>query len=81
MKKVATRSRDVIVKITDGSIISGQINLESAEIKADRVSDLLVKGKSKFLIVYNAVDIKVTEEEVSVIFLNKQHILWVIPKD
>ena len=81
MKKVAPRSKEVIIKTSDGTIISGQINLDSEEIAADRVSDLLVKGKNKFLLVYNAEDMKVMGEQVSVVLLNKQHILWVIPDD
>ena len=81
MKKIAPRSKEVIIKTSDGTIISGQINLDSEEIAADRVSDLLVKGKNKFLLVYNAEDMKVMEEQVSVVLLNKQHILWVIPND
>ena len=81
MKKVAQRNKEVIIKTSDGTIISGQINLDSEEIAADRVSDLLVKGKNKFLLVYNAEDMKVMEEQVSVVLLNKQHILWVIPND
>jgi len=81
MKKVAPRSKEVIIKTSDGTIISGQINLDSEEIAADRVSDLLVKGKNKFLLVYNAEDMKVMEEQVSVVLLNKKHILWVIPND
>ncbi len=81
MKKVAPRSKEVIIKTSDGTIISGQINLDSEEIAADRVSDLMVKGKNKFLLVYNAEDMKVMGEQVSVVLLNKQHILWVIPND
>ena len=81
MKKVTPRSKEVIIKTSDGTIISGQINLDSEMIAADRVSDLLVKGKNKFLLVYNAEDMKVMEEQVSVVLLNKQHILWVIPND
>ncbi len=74
-------SRNVIVKISDGSIIAGQVNLKGADERADRISDLLVKGQSGFLVVYNASDMKVSGEEVSVVILNKAHILWVIPDD
>ena len=81
MKKVAPRSKEVIIKTSDGTIISGQINLDSEKIAADRVSDLLVKGKNKFLLLYNAEDMKVMGEQVSVVPLNKKHILWVIPDD
>ena len=81
MKKATPRSKEVIIKTTDGATISGQINLDSEKIAADRVSDLLAKGENKFLLVYNAEDMKVMGEQVSVVLLNKQHILWVIPGD
>lgn len=80
-KKKVVESRNVVVKVSDGAIISGQVNLESAEGRADRVSDLLVQGDKKFLVVYNAQDMKVSGEKASVIILNKDHILWVIPQD
>lgn len=80
-KKKKVKSRDVIVKISDGSIIAGQVNLEGGDECADRISDLLTKGAGKFLVVYNACDMKVSGEEVSVVILNKAHILWVIPDD
>ena len=80
-KKKAVESRNVIVKVSDGAIISGQVNLESEEGRADRVSDLLTKRKTRFLVVYNAQDMKVSGEEASVVILNKDHILWVIPQD
>lgn len=80
-KKKPVESRNVVVKVSDGAIISGQVNLESEEGRADRVSDLMIQGTKKFLVVYNARDMKVSGEEASVIILNKSHILWVIPQD
>jgi hypothetical protein len=80
-KKKTVESRNVVVKVSDGAIISGQVNLESESGRADRVSDLLIQGKNRFLVVYNAQDMKVSGEEASVIILNKDHILWVIPQD
>lgn len=80
-KKKMVESRNVIVKVSDGAIISGQVNLESEEGRADRVSDLLTQRKTRFLVVYNARDMKVSGEEASVVILNKDHILWVIPQD
>ena len=80
-KKKMVESRNVVVKVSDGAIISGQVNLESEGGRADRVSDLLIQGKNRFLVVYNAQDMKVSGEEASVIILNKDHILWVIPQD
>ena len=81
MKKAIPRSRKVIIKTTDGTTLSGLINLDSEKIEADRVSDLVVKGENKFLLVYDAEDIQVMGEHVSVILLNKRHILWIIPND
>ncbi len=80
-KKKQVESRNVVVKVSDGAIISGQVNLESEQGRADRVSDLLIQGRNKFLVVYNAQDMKVSGEKASVIILNKDHILWVIPQD
>ncbi len=80
-KKRPVESRDVVVKESDGASISGRVNLEGEKGRADRVSDLLTRGKRKFLVVYNARDMKVSGEEASVIILNKDHILWVIPQD
>ena len=79
MKKVPPRSKEVIIKTSDGTIISGQINLDSEKIPASISSP--VKGNNKFLLVYNAEDMKVMGEQVSVVLLNKQHISWVIPDD
>ena len=81
MKKVTPRSRKVIIKTTDGTTFSGQINLDSEEIMADRVSDLVVKGENKFLLLYDAEDMQAMGGHVSAILLNKRHILWIIPND
>ena len=81
MKQITPNSRNVIVKTSDGTVVAGHVNLDGEEIPVDRVSDLLVKGKNKFLLVYNARDTQVLGKQIEVILLNKQHILWVIPDE
>jgi hypothetical protein len=70
-----TENRLVTVKTTDGSIICGNINLNSESLPMDRVSDLLIKGQNKFLIMYNAT---LDERKDSAIIINKSQIVWVM---
>ena len=51
---ISKENRLVVVKTIDGSLIRGNINLNSESLPMDRVSDLLIKGQNKFLIMYNA---------------------------
>ena len=70
-----TENRLVTVKTTDGSIICGNINLNSESLPMDRVSDLLIKGQNKFLIMYNAT---LDERRDAAIIINKSQIVWVM---
>lgn len=72
---VSTENRLVTVKTTDGSIISGNINLNSESLPMDRVSDLLIKGQNKFLIMYNA---KLGDRHDAAVIINKSQIVWVM---
>ena len=72
---VNTENRLVVVKTTDGSLIRGNINLNSESIPMDRVSDLLIKGQNKFLIMYNAT---IDEVKDSAIIVSKSQIVWVM---
>ena len=72
---VSTENRLVVVKTIDGSLIRGNINLNSESIPMDRVSDLLIKGQNKFLIMYNATIDSVTD---SAVIINKSQIVWVM---
>jgi hypothetical protein len=73
--KVLIQNRLVTVKTTDGSMICGNINLNSESLPMDRVSDLLIKGQNKFLIMYNAT---LGETRDSAIIINKSQIVWVM---
>ena len=72
---VSTENRQVVVKTTDGSIIRGNINLNSESLPMDRVSDLLIKGQNKFLIMYNAT---LGNRADAAVIINKSQIVWVM---
>jgi protein-arginine kinase len=68
-------NRQVVVKTIDGSLIRGNINLNSESIPMDRVSDLLIKGQNKFLIMYNAA---LGDRKDAAVIINKSQIVWVM---
>ena len=68
---VSTENRLDIVKTTDGSLIRGNINLNSDSLPMDRVSDLLIKGQNKFLIMYNAT---IGDRKDAAVIINKSQI-------
>jgi len=72
---VNTENRLVTVKTTDGSMICGNINLNSESLPMDRVSDLLIKGQNKFLIMYNAA---LDGRRDAAVIINKSQIVWVM---
>jgi hypothetical protein len=68
-------NRNVLVQTIDGSLIRGNINLNSESIPMDRVSDLLIKGQNKFLIMYNA---SLGDRKDAAVIVNKSQIVWVM---
>ena len=68
-------NRMVIVQTIDGSLIRGNINLNSESLPMDRVSDLLIKGQNKFLIMYNAT---LGDTKDAAVIVNKSQIVWVM---
>ena len=71
-------NRLVVVKTIDGSVIRGNINLNSESLPMDRVSDLLIKGQNKFLIMYNAT---LGEKKDAAVIINKSQIVWVMEEN
>ena len=71
---MSTENRLVVVKATDGSNIRGNINLNSDSLPMDRVSDLLIKGQNKFLIMYNAT---LNDQKDAAVIINKSQSVWV----
>lgn len=64
---------NVTIRTVDGSMIRGKINLGENE----RISDVMVKGESPYLVVFDAATAN-TEGKVFVV--NKRHIIWVEPE-
>ena len=75
---VSKENRLVLVKTIDGSLIRGNINLNSESLPMDRVSDLLIKGQNKFLIMYNAT---LGERKDAAVIINKSQIVWVMEEE
>jgi len=71
-------NRQVVVKTTEGSIIRGNINLNSESLPMDRVSDLLIKGQNRFLIMYNAT---LGDRKEAAVIINKSQIVWVMEEE
>ena len=71
-------ARKITIKMVDGSLVQGKINLLSDEAVVQRVSDIFTKLADPFIVVFDA-----TAEGKSgrVLILNKRNIAWVSPED
>ena len=79
--KIISRRREprtVTIKLTDGSLIRGQVNLYHEEMVLNRVSDLFTRDKDPFLVVFGALMEGLTNQ---VLIVNKQNIIWIAPED
>ena len=79
--KVISRRIDackVTVKMVDGSLVQGKVNVCHDEEVVQRVSDIFTKVTDPFIVVFDA-----TAEGKSgrVLILNKRNIAWVSPED
>ncbi len=66
----------VKMKLSDGSMIYGEVNLLS-EGGVNRLSDMFTKGESPFIVVFNATTKQGREGLTYVV--SKAHIIWVSP--
>lgn len=64
----------VAIKMIDGAILNGKVNLSSKQ----RVSDLFTKSSNPFIVVVGALT---KEAEDKIFFINKNQIIWVEPED
>jgi len=71
-------ARKVSIKMVDGSVIQGKVNLLHDEAVVQGVSDIFTKLTDPFIVVF-----EVTAEGKSgrVLILNKRNIAWVSPED
>jgi small nuclear ribonucleoprotein (snRNP)-like protein len=79
--KIITRKRDprgVLVKLIDGSIVRGQVNLYRDEINLQRVSDIFTRMEDPFVVVFEAT---VEGKTGRTCVVNKNNIIWVSPEE
>jgi hypothetical protein len=70
--------RKVSIKMVDGSLVQGKVNVYHDEETIQRVSDIFTKLADPFVVIFEA-----TAEGKSgrVLILNKRNIAWVSPED
>jgi hypothetical protein len=73
-----TEPRRVTVKLVDGSIVTGMINLIQRGETEHRVSDIFVGREEPFVVIFRA---SMGETTDTLLVINKQHILWVRPEE
>jgi hypothetical protein len=71
--KVTTVDRYVQVRMTDGSTIRGTVNLNSESEPMHRISDLMIKGKNRFLVLSCAT---VQGQKERTVLVNKEQIVY-----
>ena len=71
-------SREVTIKLVDGSLIKGKVNLHHDEHMLQRVSEIFTQIDEPFLVIYEA-----TFEGKSdrVLIINKRNIVWASPEN
>jgi hypothetical protein len=79
--KMITRKKEpkeVIIKLVDGSLIKGTVNLHHDEHMIQRVSEIFTQIDEPFLVIYDA-----TFEGQSdrVLIINKRNIVWASPEN
>jgi hypothetical protein len=72
------KPKEVSIKLVDGSLIKGKINLHSDEYMIQRVSEIFTQIDDPFLVVFDA-----TFEGKSgrVLIVNKKNIVWASPEE
>ena len=79
--KVITRrieARKVTIKMVDGSLVQGKVNIFQGEEVVQRVSDIFTKVSDPFIVVFDATAEGKTGR---VLIINKRNIVWVSPED
>jgi hypothetical protein len=79
--KVITRkinARQVSIKMVDGSLVHGKVNIYHDEEVVQRVSDIFTKVTDPFIVVF---DVTADGKSGRVLIINKRNIAWVSPED
>lgn len=66
--------RTITVRTSDGSTIQGKLNIGGK----DRVSDIFTSDEKPFIVM---VDVFLRDGQGKVLFINKEHIVWVEPEE
>jgi hypothetical protein len=72
--KVTTVDRQVQVRMTDGTIVRGVVNLNCESEPMDRLSDLMIRGKNRFLVITSAT---FQGQKGRTVLVNKEQIVYV----
>lgn len=79
----ATKDRLIRLKLVDGTVVSGQVNI-NREPGYDRLSDMVVSYREPFLVLFS-VTVTHKDHDAPVkhktLFINKNHILWAAPDE
>ena len=70
--------RTVSIKLVDGSLVKGKINLHHGEAMVQRVSDIFTRVTDPFLVVFDAT---VEGKAGKVLIVNKHNVVWASPED
>jgi hypothetical protein len=71
-------ARKVTIKLVDGSLVQGKVNLLNNEESIQRVSDIFTKLTDPFVVIF---DVTAEGRSGRVLILNKRNIAWVSPED
>ena len=71
-------ARKVTIKMVDGSLIQGKVNVYHDEEVVQRVSDIFTKVTDPFIVVF---DVTAEGKSEQVLIINKRNIAWVSPED
>jgi hypothetical protein len=71
-------ARKVIIKMVDGSMVYGKVNIYQGEEVVQRVSDVFTKVSDPFVVVF---DVTTEGKSGRVLIMNKSNIAWVSPDD
>ena len=71
-------ARQVSIKMVDGSLVRGKVNIFQGEEVVQRVSDIFTKVSDPFIVVF---DVTAEGKSGRVLIINKRNISWVSPED
>ena len=71
-------ARKVSIKMVDGSLVHGKVNIYHDEEVVQRVSDIFTKVTDPFIVVF---DVTADGKSGRVLIINKRNIAWVSPED